>query len=141
MVLAIVGVLVLLGGGTAAVLALSKGGKANGPVAGSHLPTLPTLPSSPPTALPSQPSIPDPGSTSDQSMLVKAGDCVRITGTAPNLQMLRVACGTAPYKVLKRFSGTADKTKCRGVPGFTTVFYAKNTQESFLSYVICLKHQ
>jgi hypothetical protein len=74
-------------------------------------------------------------------MFVQAGDCVRISGKTPHLKMLRADCDSAPYKVLKRFSGTADKTKCRGVSGYTTAFWATNKKYSILSYVLCLKHQ
>jgi hypothetical protein len=141
-VVAIVAVLVLLGGGGAIAWALRADNKPrHAPVAASSTPVLPPSPTFP-TAVPSPDDtpVPTPSSTGDQSMFVKAGDCVRIAGKAPRLRMLRVACDSAPYKVLKRFSGTADKTKCRGVRGFTTVFYAKNTKFSVLSYVLCLKH-
>lgn len=149
-VIAVAGVaaLVLLGGGGAIVWALSGGdGKPSAPVAVSAPPTIaPTLPD--PTAMPSfptpsVPSFPTPSSspTLDESMLVQAGDCVRITGKTPHLNMFKVGCGKAPYKVLKRFSGTSDRTKCRSVPGYTTAFWAKSKKYSFLSYVICLKHQ
>lgn len=74
-------------------------------------------------------------------MFVQAGDCVRIIGKAPDLKMFKADCDSAPYKVLKRFSGTSDKNKCRNVPGYTTAFWAKSKKYTFLSYVICLKHQ
>jgi hypothetical protein len=148
---AAVAALVLLGGGGAIVWALSSGDDPSPtpPVAVSTPPT--TVPSfTPPTAMPSFPSLPTPtfplptpsGSSSlDESMLVQAGDCVRITGKTPHLKMFRASCGSAPYKVLKKFSGTADRTKCRSVSGYTTAFWAKSKKYSFLSYVLCLKHQ
>jgi hypothetical protein len=148
-VIAVAGVaaLVLLGGGGAIVWALSSDhGKPSPPVAVSTQPTLPD-----PTALPSFPTVPSPSvpgfptpsdsPTLDESMFVQAGDCVRITGKTPNLKMFRVDCGKAPYKVLKRFSGTSDRTKCRSVSGYTTAFWAKSKKYSSLSYVLCLKHQ
>jgi hypothetical protein len=49
-----------------------------------------------------------------------------------------VAVSTPPPP---RFSGTSDKDKCRSVPGYTTAFWAKSRKYSFLSYVLCLKHQ
>jgi len=145
---AAVAALVLLGGGGAIVWALSgdSGKKPVHPVAVSTPP--PTVPSfSPPSSFPSAfptptfPSIPTPSSssTSDQSMFVQAGDCVRITGKSPHLKMLRADCDSAPYKVLKRYSGTSDRTKCRGVSGYTTAFYATNKKYTILSYVLCLK--
>jgi hypothetical protein len=144
---AAVAALVLLGGGGAIVWALSgdDGNKPVHPVAVSTAPTLPPPPSSFPSTFPtpSSPAFPTPSSssTSDQSMFVQAGDCVRISGKTPHLKMLRADCDSAPYKVLKRFSGTADKTKCRGVSGYTTAFWATNKKYSILSYVLCLKHQ
>jgi hypothetical protein len=150
---AAVAALVLLGGGGAIVYALSSGDDPSStpPVAVSTPPTtLPTVPP-PPTAFPTFPSFSPPtipplptpsGSSSlDESMLVQAGDCVRITGKTPHLKMFRAGCGSAPYKVLKKFSGTADRTKCRSVSGYTTAFWAKSKKYSFLSYVLCLKHQ
>lgn len=144
-VLAIVAVLVVLGGGGAILWAVSGHGKQrHTPVAASSVPALPPVPSFPST-LPApgdSPSLPVPTSSDgDQSMFVQEGDCVRIAGKAPHLRMLRMDCASAPYKVLRRFSGTSDQKKCRSVPGFTTVFYAKNIQSSFLSYVLCLKRQ
>jgi hypothetical protein len=139
---AAVAALVLLGGGGAIVWALSgdSGNKPVHPVAVSTPPTtLPSFP--PPSSFPSAFPTPSSSSTSDQSMFVQAGDCVRITGKSPHLSMLRADCGSAPYKVLKRYSGTSDKTKCRGVSGYTTAFYATNKKYSVLSYVLCLKHQ
>jgi hypothetical protein len=145
---AIVAVLVLLGGGGAIVWALSgdDSAKKPSPIAESRAPT--TALTAPPTDSPTDPTafpIPtdptSPSPTLDESSFVQAGDCVRITGTAPDLQMLRTSCGSAPYKVLKRFSGTSDQTKCRSVSGYTTAFYARNKTYSFRSYVLCLKHQ
>jgi hypothetical protein len=148
---AAVAALVLLGGGGAIVWALSgNGDKPSHPVAVSAPPTTaPTFPD--PSGLPSVPAFPTPsvpdfptptGSpTLDESMFVQAGDCVRITGKAPDLKMFKADCGNAPYKVLKRYSGTSDRNKCRSVPGYTTAFWAKSKKYSFLSYVLCLKHQ
>jgi hypothetical protein len=145
---AAVAALVLLGGGGAIVWALSgdSGKKPVHPVAVSTPPTTApsfTPPSSFPSAFPTPtfPSIPTPSSssTSDQSMFVQAGDCVRITGKSPHLKMLRADCDSAPYKVLKRYSGTSDRSKCRGVSGYTTAFYATNKKYTILSYVLCLK--
>ncbi|MDN3355323.1 hypothetical protein [Actinomadura sp. DC4] len=147
---AAVAALVLLGGGGAIIWALSgdDGKKPTTPIAVSTPPTsVPTF--SPPTSFPSAfptptfPSFPTPSSssTSDESMFVQAGDCVRITGKSPHLEMHKATCGSAPYKVLKRYSGTADKTRCRGVSGYTTAFWATNKKYSFLSYVLCLKRQ
>jgi hypothetical protein len=141
-VLAIVAVLVVLVGGGAIIWAVSGHDDKNRhtPVAASSVPALPPVPSFPSTLPTDSPPLPNPTSTDeDQSMFVQAGDCVRIAGKAPRLRMLRMDCDSAPYKVLRRFSGTADQKKCRNVPGFTTVFYAKNTQSSILSYVLCLK--
>jgi hypothetical protein len=140
--------LVLLGGGGAILWALSgdDGGKPVHPVAVSTPPTtapaFPPAPSDFPSAFPT-PSAPTPSgsSTTDESMFVQAGDCVRISGKSPNLEMFRADCANAPYKVLKRFSGTSDRAKCRSVSGYTTAFWAKNKKYSFLSYVLCLKHQ
>ena len=143
---AAVAALVLLGGGGAIVWALSgdDGKKPVRPVAVSTPPT--TAPTYSPPGLPSTfptPSFSTPSSspTLDQSMFVQAGDCVRISGKAPDLKMFKTDCDSAPYKVLKRFTGTSDKVKCRSVPGYTTAFWAKNKKYSFLSYVICLKRQ
>jgi hypothetical protein len=150
---AAVAAVVLLGGGGAIVWALSDGGSdhKNPPVAVSTPPTSvptyspPGLPSAFPT--PSFPtpsfSLPSSSPTLDQSMIVQAGDCVRIAGKTPNLKMFKTDCDSSKtqYKVLKRFSGTSDRTKCRGVSGYTTAFWAKSKKYSFLSYVICLKHQ
>jgi hypothetical protein len=144
---AAVAALVLLGGGGAIVWALSDGGgKPSHPAAASTQATSapvfpPDLPSTFPT--PTEPVVPTPtGSpTTDESMLVQAGDCVRITGKTPDLKMFKADCDGAPYKVLKRFSGTSDRAKCHSVPGYTTAFWAKSKKYSFLSYVLCLKHQ
>jgi hypothetical protein len=146
---AVVAALVLLGGGGAIVWALSSGGDKTHetpPVAVSTAPTIqPSFPTTGPTSFPSpsEPAFPTPTSspTLDDSLFVQAGDCVRITGRSPHLKMLRADCGSAPYKVLKRFSGTSDRTKCRSVPGYTTAFWATSKKYTFLSYVICLKHQ
>jgi len=147
---AAVAALVLLGGGGAIIWALSgdDGHKPVNPVAVSTPsitpPSVPPAPSSFPSAFPTptSPGFPTPSSssTSDQSMFVQAGDCVRIAGKTPHLRMLKADCDTAPYKVLKRFSGTTDKTKCRAVSGYTTAFWATNKKYSFLSYVLCMKH-
>jgi hypothetical protein len=140
---AAVAALVLLGGGGAIVWALSSGDNPNPtpPVAVSTPPTtLPTFPSFSPPTIPPLPT-PSGSSSLDESMLVQAGDCVRISGKTPHLKMFRADCDSAPYKVLKRFSGTADRTKCRAVSGYTTAFWAKSKKYSFLSYVLCLKHQ
>jgi hypothetical protein len=138
-----VAALVLLGGGGAIVWALSgdNGNKPVHQVAVSTPPSFPPDPSTFPT--PSSPGFPTPSGspTGDESMFVQAGDCVRVAGKSPHLRMLKADCGSAPYKVLKRFSGTADKTKCRGVSGYTTAFWATNKKYSFLSYVLCMKHQ
>ena len=151
-VAAIAGV-VLLGGGTAIVWALSdNGGHPVHPVAVSSPPAAPTpdptgLPSTfpTPTAPFPTPSVPFPTPTGsptvDESMFVQAGDCVRITGKSPRLRMFKTDCDKAQYKVLKRFSGTSDRSKCRGVPGYTTAFWSRSKKYTFLSYVICLKHQ
>jgi hypothetical protein len=144
---AAVAALVLLGGGGAIVWALSgdSGNKPVHPVAVSTPPT--TAPAYPPDPTdfptPSDPAAPAPSGspTLDESMIVQAGDCVRITGKTPNLKMFKADCDSAPYKVLKRFSGTSDRNKCHGVPGYTTAFWAKSKKYSFLSYVLCLKHQ
>jgi hypothetical protein len=151
-VVAIVAVLVLLGGGVAIVSALDKKDDGNTAAGRSPAPTLEPpsgLPSDIPSvpALPSVPDFPNPsdlpsGSPStDQSMFVQEGDCVRISGKAPNLKMFKVDCDRAQYKVLKRFSGTSDQKKCHSVNGYTTAFYAKSEKYSFLSYVLCLKHE
>jgi hypothetical protein len=146
---AAVAALVLLGGGGAIVWALSgdSGNKVH-PVAVSTPPTAPAYPPDPtdlPSTFPtpSDPIFPTPtGSpTTDESMFVQAGDCVRITGKAPDLKMFKADCDAAPYKVLKRFSGTSDRTRCHAVRGYTTAFWAKSKKYSFLSYVLCLKHQ
>jgi hypothetical protein len=146
---AAVAALVLLGGGGAIVWALSGDDKPVHPIAATTPPTsapgIPPLPSSFPSSFPtpSSPAFPTPSSssTSDQSMFVQAGDCVRISGKTPHLTMLRADCASAPFKVLKRYSGTADKTRCRGLPGYTTAFWATNKKYSILSYVVCLKRQ
>jgi hypothetical protein len=145
---AIVAVLVLLGGGGAIVWALSgdDSAKKPSPIAESTAPIdLPTDSPTDPTAFPTPTDLASPGPlpspTLDESMFVQAGDCVRITGKAPDLRMLKTSCGSAPYKVLKRFSGTSDQTKCRSVSGYTTAFYARSKKYSFRSYVLCLKHQ
>jgi hypothetical protein len=151
---AAIAAVVLLGGGTAIVWALSdNGGDPVHPVAVSSPPAVPTSPD--PTGLPSTfptpsvpfptPSVPFPTPTGsptlDESMFVQAGDCVRISGKSPHLKMFKVECGKAQYKVLKRFSGTSDRSKCHGVPGYTTAFWAKSKKYTILSYVLCLKHQ
>jgi hypothetical protein len=66
---------------------------------------------------------------------------VRIIGTSPHLKMVEADCDSAPYKVLKRFSGTSDRKKCRSVSGSTTAYWTENGKYGFLSYVVCLKHQ
>lgn len=145
---AIVAALVLLGGGGAIVWALSggdSGTKKHTPVAVSTAPTIaPSFPTSVPsfpTTFPTPSGLPTPTSSStlDQSMFVQAGDCVRISGKAPDLKMIKSDCGSASYKVLKRFSGTSDRTKCRGVAGYTTAFWARSKKYTFMSYVLCLK--
>jgi hypothetical protein len=148
---AVVAALVLLGGGGAIAWALSSGDSdRHTPVAVTtpSTTTLPTTPPSFPTTAPSFPSafpsptFPTPSSspTLDESMFVQAGDCVKISGRAPHLKMFKTDCDSAQYKVLKRFSGTSDRSKCRSVPGYTTAFYATSKKYTFLSYVICLKH-
>lgn len=144
---AAVAALVLLGGGGAIAWALSDNGhKPSHPVAADTrtiaVPSYPG-PSVPAFPTPSVPDLPTPTSspTMDESMIVQAGDCVRISGKAPHLKMFKTDCNDAPYKVLKRFSGTSDKNKCRGVHGYTTAFWAKSKKYGFLSYVLCLKHQ
>lgn len=148
---AVVAALVLLGGGGAIVWALSGGGgdKPVHPAAvatpTASVPVYPPDPTGLPSTFPtpSDPVVPTPSGspTTDESMFVQAGDCVRITGKTPNLKMFKADCDGAPYKVLKRFSGTADRAKCHGVSGYTTAFWAKSKKYSFLSYVLCLKHQ
>jgi hypothetical protein len=147
-VVAIVAALVLLGGGGAIVWALSgdDGKKPVHPIAASSQPTAEpsyTPPNDVPSTFPSSSDSDTPSSSPsmDESMFVQAGDCVRITGKAPDLKMFKTDCDTAPYKVLKRFSGTSDKDKCKSVPGYTTAFWAKSKKYSFLSYVLCLKRQ
>lgn len=146
-VVAIVAVLVLLGGGGAIVWALSSDDKPNKPIAQDTIKpsdspepsySSPSVPSvSPSDSLPTPTSNP----TTDQSMFVQAGDCVDIKGSAPHLRMLKGDCDSTEYKVLKRFSGTSDRSKCRSISGYTTAFYVSSKKYSFLQYVICLKRQ
>lgn len=134
--------LVLLGGSGAIVWALNgDDGNPGHPVAVAT-PSV-TAPAQPPgaTDLPSTFPTPWESPTMDESMFVKAGDCVRIIGKAPKLKMFRTGCDSAPYKVLKRFSGTSDRTKCRSVRGYTAAFWFKSTKYRFLRFVLCLKHQ
>lgn len=148
---AAVSALVLLGGGGAIAWALSDNGhKPSPPVAASTRPIASPaypnpsdLPSVPAFPTPSVPDFPTPtGSpTADESMFVQAGDCVRITGKTPHIKMFKTDCDGAPYKVLKRFSGTSDKDKCRSVHGYTTAFWARSKKYGFLSYVLCMKRQ
>jgi hypothetical protein len=148
---AAVSALLLLGGGGAIAWALSDNGhKPSHPVAASTRPVVSPaypdpsdLPSVPAFPTPSVPDFPTPtGSpTADESMFVQAGDCVRITGKTPHVKMFKTDCDGAPYKVLKRFSGTSDKNKCRSVHGYTTAFWAKSKKYGFLSYVLCMKRQ
>ena len=155
-VVAIVAVLVVLGGGGAIVWALSgsKGDDRPTPPVAASSPIIPrpslTIPSFTPPVIPSYtpPTIPgitprpSGSSTYDESLFVREGDCVKISGKPPKLRMNKLDCDDdAPYKVLKRFSGTSDQSKCKSVSGYTTAFYAKSKKYTFLSYVLCLKRR
>ncbi len=149
---AIVAVLVVLGGGGAIVWALSSGDKKPRPAVAesSAVPTPelsvpsftpPVIPSYTPPTIPGITPSPSGSSTYDESLFVREGDCVKISGKSPKLRMNKLDCSDAPYKVLKRFSGTSDQSKCKSVSGYTTAFYAKSKKYTFLSYVLCLKRQ
>ena len=107
----------------------------------SDLPSLPD-PTDLPSTLPSDPIIPAPSSPPvDVSATVHSGDCVRIIGRGMRMRMVKEDCLDAPYKVLKRISGTSDKNKCLNVRGSTTAFSVRSRTFDFLKYVVCLRSQ
>jgi hypothetical protein len=142
-VVAIVAALVVLGGGGAIAWALSGGDdEPKRPIAASTspLPTdvptngYPTVPPSPTAS----PSFPASSPTTDAAAAAQVGDCVRNTGTKTAPHLVETACRTGAYKVLKRYSGTSDWDKCKGVPGYTAAYRRKDTY-SFRSFVLCMK--
>lgn len=141
-VVAIVAALVVLGGGIATAVALSGGDdKKKPPIAVSTSPLLPTT--SPtggyPTVDPSEsPSVPTSSPTLDAAATAQPGDCVKNAGTQSKPHLEDSTCHSGAYKVLKRYSGTSDWDKCKGVPGYTAAYRRRNTY-TFMSFVLCMK--
>lgn len=137
---AIVAVLVLLGGGGAIIWALSSGTKKPAPVAVSTAPTAEpsdTIAAPPPSD--SGPPFPSSAPTSDPALTAQAGDCVKNTGTEKSPHLETSTCHSGAYKVLRRFYATSNYDKCKSVPGYTAAYRRRNTSYSVLSFVLCLK--
>jgi hypothetical protein len=122
-------VLVLCGGGAAALYLV--GTKDRQPAAAAASAPPPTPRAHPSSATPS-PAF-DPGS-------IIRGNCVTNTGNdeAPVLHL--VACGPGTYLVLVRIDSTSDVTKCRTVPGVTHHYFYSTTPAT-LDFVLCLRKQ
>ena len=122
-------VVVLCGGGVAALYLLgTKDRQPTGSVTASG-PATPTPADHAPSASPSV--------SNDPNLIIK-GNCVTNTGTddAPVLKV--VACGPGTFQVLAKFDGTDDVTKCKQIPSSTHHYFYQTTPKT-LDFVLCLK--
>jgi hypothetical protein len=127
-VLAAVLVLVLCGGGVAALYLIGAGtGRSN--AGGSS--------SSPPSAGPSA-----SGSATSRydPTGIKVDQCVKNEGTDLDPRLTVVPCGRGTLKVIKRFDGTVDDKLCNDVKGATHHYFYDTTPDS-ADFVLCLQQQ
>jgi hypothetical protein len=141
-VLVLVGLLVVGGGGIAAIAFAVNHNKH--PVAhGSTTPS--TSSSASGEASPSDSPTPSasPSGPTDEGFVAQVGQCVKNIGTDSDPTLQIVPCTAGTYKVLQKFTGTYDTTKCDAVQGTDTTVYAQHTNStySFLDYVLCLQSE
>ncbi|MEV7774738.1 hypothetical protein [Kitasatospora sp. NPDC086791] len=68
----------------------------------------------------------------------KPGDCVRVSGTR-NVEILKCSDAKANYRVLSKFEGTGDVTRCRQTPQTTSTVAGKSGRRwNTKRYVLCL---
>jgi hypothetical protein len=123
-VLAAVLVLVLCGGGVAALYLIGAGtgtSSAGGP---------PTSPSGGPSGAATATSSYDPTG-------IKETQCVANDGTEDDPRLRVVPCAPGTYLVLKRLDGTSDQEQCKQVKGSTHTYWYKTTPSS-QDFVLCL---
>jgi hypothetical protein len=124
-ILAAVLVLVLCGGGVAALYLIG---------AGSGTSSAGGSPTSHPTSGPSG------GATATASYDptgIRENQCVVNDGTDNDPRMRVVTCAPGTYLVLKRLDGTSDQDQCKQVKGSTHTYWYKTTPES-QDFVLCL---
>lgn len=62
------------------------------------------------------------------------GDCLFGTGAPAGLEVRTGQCQPGDFKVLKRFDGTSDTSKCSGVSGYTHDYFATEPP----AFVLCM---
>jgi hypothetical protein len=141
-VLVLVGLVVVGGGGIAAIaIAMNSGHK---PIAHSSTsPSTGTSPSGEASASDSPTPSSSPSGPTDEGYIAQVGECVKNIGSDSNPTLQIVSCTSGTYKVLQKFTGTYDTTKCDAVQGTDATVYAQHTDStySFLDYVLCLQSQ
>jgi hypothetical protein len=143
-VLVLVGLVVVGGGGIAAV-AFAVNGNHHTSAHGSGTPTPSGSASASDEASPSDSPTPSdsPSGPTDEGFVAQVGQCVKNIGTDTDPTLQIVPCASGTYKVLQKFTGTADTHKCDSVQGTDATVYAQHTDStySFLDYVLCLQSQ
>jgi hypothetical protein len=141
-VLVLVGLVVVGGGGIAAIaFALNSG---NHPAAhGSGTPTSSASASDESSPTDSPTPSESPSGPTDEGYIAQVGECVKNIGSDSNPTLQIVPCTSGTYKVLQKFTGTYDTTKCDSVQGTDATVFAQHTDStySFLDYVLCLQSQ
>lgn len=68
----------------------------------------------------------------------KPGDCVRVSGTR-DVEIVKCTDSTANYRVLSKFEGTTDTSRCRQTPQSTGAVSGKSGRRwNKTRYVLCL---
>ncbi|GAB3825339.1 LppU/SCO3897 family protein [Dactylosporangium cerinum] len=62
------------------------------------------------------------------------GDCLADSGSPATPALRVVQCGPGVFKVLRRFEGTSDRAKCKGVSGHTHDYFATEPP----AFVLCM---
>jgi hypothetical protein len=97
-----------------------------------------------PSATPSRNSNPstDPSSATADGLgdapTAKAGDCLLNKGTTTKPLLVRTACATGTFEVLRRFDDTFDVKVCDTVNGYTHNYFYKDKDE-VRKFVLCMK--
>lgn len=99
-------------------------------------------PSPSPSESPSPSVSPTPDESQNDAYTVEEGQCVTNKGSDKNPRLVISDCTSGSYKVLKRFTGTHDTSKCDNVKGATAHYYLKHDSSlSDLDFVLCLQEQ
>lgn len=127
--------ILVLGGGTAALIKL--GSDDGGDTKASRT----TEPTTGPTggAQPSDSASPASSESSQEARFVKVGQCVVNKGSDADPQLEIAECGDKTFEVLARFDGTVDyKGKCQTVTGYQFHYFFDSELDT-LDFVLCLK--